>query len=392
VVVVLTPEERPSPELVAALAGLAGASGAGTRTAPTVLGFLGRDLDAGATPVAWIGPPGAGPVLPLAGRLHREGRDVTGTIAWLDACAARAAELGAGSTVGDLTWRPAVALVRRLLRRRRDGVPGLIIAILETYGEVLIAAKAWERRPVADPPGTPDGFTVVDMPSVRVLVRRDVEGLAALVLEAIPEGTPGERLDGGRGGVWAVPLRDGGRAVLRWYRRGGLLRWVTRDRYLGRSGRPLRELAVTEEARRRGVPAPEVLAVRVDRAGCGTYRAALLTREIPDVVTLAAFLGGAPAPSLRAAVLDGVGRTLRQLHDRGIAHRDLNAANLLVRAGDVPPSVFVVDFDRARAGAPVAEAGRRRALRRLARSLAKLGGAAAGAAEAVAAAYAEGAR
>src|SRR6185503_4077803 len=56
----------------------------------------------------------------------------------------------------------------------------------------------------------------------------------------------------GRGVLKAVRLRDGETALIRGYRHGGLLRSLTRECFFTWPPRPFRELAITEELRRRG--------------------------------------------------------------------------------------------------------------------------------------------
>jgi 3-deoxy-D-manno-octulosonic acid kinase len=159
--------------------------------------------------------------------------------------------------------------------------------------------------------------------------------------------------------------------VLRLYRRGGLLARLVRETYLGVAKRPLRELAVTAEARRRGVPAAEVLAARVE--GGLAYRGALLTAELPGALTLLEALGRAPDAVGRRALAAAAGRAVALLHAAGIAHADLNATNIVVHADSGGVAVALLDFDRARLRpGPLGHTARRRNLRRLARSFAKL--------------------
>ena len=143
-----------------------------------------------------------------------------------------------------------------------------------------------------------------------------------------------ERLGSGRGSAWRLELPGGLRVVVRLYRRGGLVARVVRETYLGPRPRPLHELAVTVEARRRGVPAPEVLGARVE--GGLVYRGALVTAEVPNARTLIEALRArgrrrrAAARSRRAPA-----RAVARLHDAGVYHADLNLTNLLVgAAGD----------------------------------------------------------
>jgi 3-deoxy-D-manno-octulosonic acid kinase len=176
---------------------------------------------------------------------------------------------------------------------------------------------------------------------------------------------------------------DGLRVVVRLYRRGGLLARVVRESYvglwtgrLGRWPRPLRELVLTAEARRRGVRAAEVLGARVE--GGLVYRGALVTAEVADAMTLIEALRRAPDAAARGALATAAGEAVADLHAAGVFHRDLNLTNILVRGGNAERAVALVDFDRARLrDAPLARRARRRNLERLARSLAKLDPAAA---------------
>lgn len=230
----------------------------------------------------------------------------------------------------------------------------------------------------------PDAYTLVGTAPVRAAIRRDlVPALAPWLLAprlVPPAGsTP---LPGGRGGAYRIELPGGLGVVLRLYRRGGMVARFSRDRYLGVPRRPWRELRVTVEARRRGVPAVEVLAARVE--GRVAYRGALVTAEVPAAMTLIEALRRAPDAAARAALAGASGRAVAALHDAGVFHADLNLTNLLVHPGAEGGGILLLDFDRARLHAPpLRRALRRRNLRRLARSLAKLdpAGTVAGAAE-----------
>jgi 3-deoxy-D-manno-octulosonic acid kinase len=122
----------------------------------------------------------------------------------------------------------------------------------------------------------------------------------------------------------------------------------------------------------RGVPAPQVLAARVDRLPWGWYRGAIVTREVTGAVTFADELRRVGEGAPRARVLATVGRAVRDLHDRGVHHRDLNANNILVRDRTGELEVHFIDFDRADVPGMVSARVRARELRRLERSLAKL--------------------
>jgi 3-deoxy-D-manno-octulosonic acid kinase len=184
----------------------------------------------------------------------------------------------------------------------------------------------------------------------------------------------------GRGSAWFIaPPRPGGAAtVLRHYRRGGLVARLIADRYLWRGAeatRAFRELRLLTVLEALGLPAARPVAARYVRSGVA-YRADLLTLAIPAARPLAARLGEQLAPALWRRI----GATIRAFHDAGVRHADLNAHNVLLDADD---AVYLIDFDR---GAQVAPGPWREGnLRRLERSLTKLGGSGPGAAAAWAA-------
>jgi 3-deoxy-D-manno-octulosonic acid kinase len=218
----------------------------------------------------------------------------------------------------------------------------------------------------------PAAYAVVRRGRVRVAVRRDLEpALSAWLLAPHLEPPPGaEPVRGGRGSAWRIDVPGAGRAVVRLYRRGGLAARFSRDRYLGVRPRPLRELRVTAAVRARGVPAVEVLAARVE--GWLVYRGALVTREVPAAVTLIEALHAAPDASTRGTLAAAAGQAVATMHAAGVFHADLNLTNLLVHPGG-DGGIVLIDFDRARLRrAPLGSWARRRNLRRLARSLAKL--------------------
>ena len=152
--------------------------------------------------------------------------------------------------------------------------------------------------------------------------------------------------------------------VLRHYRRGGLLGRSIEDSYLGFSlagSRPYREWKLLGRLCELGLPVPRPAGIRLTM-GMGFYRGDLLTHQVEDAAPL--------SDRLREAVLEkeswrAVGRTIRRFHDQGAFHRDLNAANILLRDQEV----FLLDFD---GGAIRKDEGWKEAnLDRLGRSLAK---------------------
>lgn len=171
---------------------------------------------------------------------------------------------------------------------------------------------------------------------------------------------------GGRGSAWFVDT-PAGPAVLRLYRRGGMVARVSEKSYLytGEDAvRSFSEFRLTDLLYREGFPVPRPLAAAYQRKA-RTYQAALLTARIPNTHTLATRL--IHGPTVPESVWEDLGKTLRQLHTRGVYHADLNAHNILL---DNHNALYVIDFDRGRLRA--GNGWRQRNIQRLERSLRKL--------------------
>lgn len=181
--------------------------------------------------------------------------------------------------------------------------------------------------------------------------------VVAAALDAAMDGGGGAR--GGRGGI----VRSGG-MVARHCRRGGLVRFLLRDRYLG--NRPRREFEIHRRAWAAGLPVPEPLGVCWERRGL-FCRGALATRALDAVELLDALRED---PGRAADFLAAGGRAVRRMHEAGIWHADLQARNVLVN-GD---TAYLIDFDRGRRlPAPGRHCWRAMNLYRFRRSLEKHG-------------------
>jgi tRNA A-37 threonylcarbamoyl transferase component Bud32 len=153
----------------------------------------------------------------------------------------------------------------------------------------------------------------------------------------------------GRGVLKSVRLRDGETALIRSYRHGGLLRSLTRECYFTWPPRPFRELAITEELRRRGLRTLEVYAAGVQLVCGPIYRGCLVTRELRDSKDLWATLQGEPGgPRPLASILKAAAETVRAMHREGVYHSDLNLKNILIRSMPDGVEGYVIDFDRSK--------------------------------------------
>lgn len=168
----------------------------------------------------------------------------------------------------------------------------------------------------------------------------------------------------------------GGASAPRWrlkrMRRGGLLARYWRDWYPS-SRRLVAALTASEQARARGIPTARPVALIVEAGWGGFARGAMALEEIEGSEDLArrTIRGAVTREELSASM-----RVVRCMHERGIHHADLNLGNVLLRPNSRGGSdAFVIDFDRAVLGSvPRPFSDRQGALRRLARSCAKLTG------------------
>lgn len=205
-------------------------------------------------------------------------------------------------------------------------------------------------------------------------LRHDLVGRAGALLARL------ENLGGGGSGAGAGNRASGFRLgvegapelFVRVARRGGMVRFLLDDLYFGFHPRPLRELALAVEARRRGAPAAEPMGAVVERLAPGIYRAMMLTRAMRGT-TLWEFMRAGGAPQSRERVTRLARRSIDAMHQAGLFHADLNLSNLFVETGAEEFVVTILDLDKARLlDRPLPPAMRRRNLRRLGRSIRKL--------------------
>ncbi len=156
--------------------------------------------------------------------------------------------------------------------------------------------------------------------------------------------------------------------VLRHYRRGGMVRSISEGSYIWlglHRTRAWREFGVLCALEQLGLPAPRPYSCQVKRTGL-VYSASLITFYL-DGLTL--------AERICTARLDNdqwfaIGRCIRQFHISGVNHADLNAHNILF---DDAGHVSLIDFDRATISRPAENTRIESNLKRLKRSLDKIG-------------------
>lgn len=178
----------------------------------------------------------------------------------------------------------------------------------------------------------------------------------------------------GREALRFFHLENGESALVRAYKHGGLFRWFTGNFFFTWPPRPFKELAITEEARRRGISTLEIYGVWVKRVWGPFYQGWLVTRELKGAHNLwNALQANLKQDARLPLLLRAVAGNVRQMHRKGIYHRDLNLRNILVQWGSGTVQTYIIDFDRAKMFSQQVPATKaQKNLNRLLRSICKL--------------------
>ena len=153
-----------------------------------------------------------------------------------------------------------------------------------------------------------------------------------------------------------------GTGLIREYRRGGFVRHFMTKSYLF-DNRPLHEIEVHCAAYRSGVAVPMPLGAYWERRG-PIYRGAIAVARIEAVHLLDYLSRGGEG---KEEALQRCGAALRQMHDAGFIHADLQIRNILM--ADEGP--YIIDLDKARQRTRVSPSAREINLVRLRRSFKK---------------------
>ncbi len=195
----------------------------------------------------------------------------------------------------------------------------------------------------------PQGFTKVRAGQGRWLVVRDDK--ADSIRPSVCRSESRHEMSGfeGREPLRSLSLANGDKALIRTYRHGGMLRACTGGVFCSWPPRPFRELSITEEIRRRGIPTVETYGAYVEQLWGPFYRGWLVTRELTGAQDLwQAFKSGLVQEVGSDRVLRAVANSLRALHREGVYHADLNLKNILVCKEPSGVKGYIIDFDRAK--------------------------------------------
>jgi hypothetical protein len=183
-----------------------------------------------------------------------------------------------------------------------------------------------------------------------IVAREGLEDFFAVQrFNADTEGSVPAKRFHGRARLRSIALPDGTPALVRSYRRGGMVRYLTSDLFCTWPPRPFAELAVTEVARARKIFTLEVVAACIERSWGPIYRGWLVTRELTTAKNLWETLQERRyAVMEKRTLLKTVAESVRWMHVQGVYHSDLNVRNLLVSKEGCRIEVYIIDFDKAR--------------------------------------------
>lgn len=197
----------------------------------------------------------------------------------------------------------------------------------------------------------PEGFRrIVDARGNRLVVRQDqAANIDFSICQGDYSGAAEDSRFQGRGVLRAVKLLHDETALIRAYRHGGFFRGVAPHWFFSWPPRPFRELAITEELRRRGLRTVEVYAACLSRPVGPLYRGWLVTKHLRGSEDLWSALQSGLIQRVGLEIaLRAVAESIRSMHREGVFHADLNLKNILLHVEEPVVTSYIIDYDKAR--------------------------------------------
>jgi 3-deoxy-D-manno-octulosonic acid kinase len=147
-------------------------------------------------------------------------------------------------------------------------------------------------------------------------------------------------ISGGRAPVTTTVIKDLGPVVIKQYLRGGMMRFILKNRYV-KFGKPRSQVEFESmfKLRKCGIRAPEPVAFAY--RGFPLYFAWLITREIEQSCTLAEL--DCQDIDRVSGIMDKVIEQIGKLVECRFIHVDLHPGNILLDGDD---NIYIIDFDK----------------------------------------------
>lgn len=152
-------------------------------------------------------------------------------------------------------------------------------------------------------------------------------------------------LSGGRNNIFLFKLSTNSSALIKQYSHGGISGRIFPQYYFF-SNRFLHEFYIYINILKNILPVPEYLGGYWSKK-LGLYKCGIITEYIPDTYTLEEFLNNNFfSVEEKYDILIKCGKIIKNMHDIGIFHNDLQIRNLIISSTN--KSVFLIDFDNAK--------------------------------------------
>jgi tRNA A-37 threonylcarbamoyl transferase component Bud32 len=158
----------------------------------------------------------------------------------------------------------------------------------------------------------------------------------------------------GRGPLTSILIQNsnGERMVAKRCMRGGLLRFLNKDIFLG-GNRPFNEMIANTKIMGKGIMTAEIIAAVKHKVFGPVYRAYIFSKELPECIDLISYFDGLKQKSSKQRfkakkhLFQAIASEFVKMHSEGIYHSDLHIKNILIKQKDsAKPQIYIIDFDK----------------------------------------------
>lgn len=194
----------------------------------------------------------------------------------------------------------------------------------------------------------PTGYKILSNNIGHAILREDLSSDLFDILSGLLSNSISNQLiplSGGRNKIFLFKSTTNPSVLIKQYSHGGIFGKIL-PKYYFFSNRFLHEFSIYVEILKNNLPIPEYLGGFWSKK-FGVYRCGIIIEFIPDTHTLEEFLNNNFfSIEEKYDILIKCGKIIKNMHDIGIFHNDLQIRNLLIDSKN--KSVFLIDFDNAK--------------------------------------------